>query len=293
MPPTRALEWKLCSTTCSRPPGVTLRPSTTRWRRRWMRMPLNWFTRASCPKSHSSASAITVSIWMTWIQLTRSSCRRTGRSATAINIIRARRRSSFVCTMVLATTNSNRCGDRRESPSAGCWSLNTTTVSPLPGLIRCFIRNCHPVVRSVSVFKIKLKILRRTDSICSSSCSASSSSTISSPLPPLKVFTRSILFHYEIVVEIYSFWLFGVVGAGPNRTGIPCCGVDDAAKHPECFDLFMKSNDPFYKFKGVDCTDFVRSAPAPACSLGNVTLRTIRNISAYIQLQNQYTTNKS
>jgi len=77
---------------------------------------------------------------------------------------------------------------------------------------------------------------------------------------------------------------------GPNRTGIPCCGVDDAAKHPECFDLFMKSNDPFYKFKGVDCTDFVRSAPAPACSLGS--REQMNQATSFIDLSNVYGTSE-
>ena len=54
---------------------------------------------------------------------------------------------------------------------------------------------------------------------------------------------------------------------GVNRTAIPCCGTE---RHPECFALELKSNDPFYMTKGLMCMDFVRSAPAPQCEIGNI-----------------------
>lgn len=56
--------------------------------------------------------------------------------------------------------------------------------------------------------------------------------------------------------------------AGANRSAIPCCGPVES-RHPECFALELKSNDPFYKEKGLMCMDFVRSAPAPQCQIGN------------------------
>lgn len=52
---------------------------------------------------------------------------------------------------------------------------------------------------------------------------------------------------------------------GANRSAIACCGAE---RHPECFALELKSNDPFYKEKGLMCMDFVRSAPAPICQIG-------------------------
>ncbi|XP_057373480.1 peroxidasin homolog [Daphnia carinata] len=73
---------------------------------------------------------------------------------------------------------------------------------------------------------------------------------------------------------------------GANRSAIPCCGAEE--RHPECFALELKSNDPFYKEKGLMCMDFVRSAPAPQCHIG--VREQMNQASSYIDLSNVYST---
>lgn len=50
---------------------------------------------------------------------------------------------------------------------------------------------------------------------------------------------------------------------------ISCCGV--IPHHPECFPVRVSAADPYYHQFNLSCMEFVRSAPAPTCSLGEFT----------------------
>ncbi|KAJ1519139.1 hypothetical protein ONE63_011259 [Megalurothrips usitatus] len=53
-----------------------------------------------------------------------------------------------------------------------------------------------------------------------------------------------------------------------DGSAISCCDVDPAQQHPECFPVRLAPGDPYYHKYNVTCMEFVRSAPAPTCSLG-------------------------
>lgn len=52
-----------------------------------------------------------------------------------------------------------------------------------------------------------------------------------------------------------------------DGSAISCCG-GDSEPHPECFPVRLAAGDPYYHTYNVTCMEFVRSAPAPTCSLG-------------------------
>lgn len=53
---------------------------------------------------------------------------------------------------------------------------------------------------------------------------------------------------------------------GVNGTPIACC--NSKLQHPECFPVFLKSDDPHYSKFNLSCMEFARSAPALRCSFG-------------------------
>ncbi|GAB6023030.1 hypothetical protein CHUAL_007124 [Chamberlinius hualienensis] len=59
---------------------------------------------------------------------------------------------------------------------------------------------------------------------------------------------------------------------GANGSGILCCPPQISAelRHPECMEISIPSNDPFYQQFNQQCMEFVRTIPAPPpkCSLG-------------------------
>ena len=77
---------------------------------------------------------------------------------------------------------------------------------------------------------------------------------------------------------IYNF--LALVGADIGEKGegsdITCCEEDGRRpiskdiRHPECFEVQIPRNDPFYSRLGQTCMEFVRSMPAerPECNLG-------------------------
>lgn len=52
---------------------------------------------------------------------------------------------------------------------------------------------------------------------------------------------------------------------GVNGSSIACC--PPSKQHPECFPVEVGTGDPLYDSTGRMCMDFVRSAPAPQCTL--------------------------
>ena len=65
-------------------------------------------------------------------------------------------------------------------------------------------------------------------------------------------------------------------GEKGEGSDITCCAeggrepIDKDFKHPECFEIEIPRNDPFYARLGQKCMEFVRSMPAerPECNLG-------------------------
>ena len=65
-------------------------------------------------------------------------------------------------------------------------------------------------------------------------------------------------------------------GEKGEGSDITCCAeggrkpIDKSFKHPECFEIEIPRNDPFYARLGQKCMEFVRSMPAerPECNLG-------------------------
>lgn len=53
-----------------------------------------------------------------------------------------------------------------------------------------------------------------------------------------------------------------------DGSAISCCDLEAADAHPECFPVRLAAGDPYYHKYNVTCMEFVRSAPAPTCSLG-------------------------
>lgn len=53
-----------------------------------------------------------------------------------------------------------------------------------------------------------------------------------------------------------------------DGSAISCCDLAPEEQHPECFPVRLAAGDPYYHKYNVTCMEFVRSAPAPTCSLG-------------------------
>ncbi|KAK3908609.1 Chorion peroxidase [Frankliniella fusca] len=53
-----------------------------------------------------------------------------------------------------------------------------------------------------------------------------------------------------------------------DGSAISCCDLPPEEQHPECFPVRLAAGDPYYHKYNVTCMEFVRSAPAPTCSLG-------------------------
>ena len=65
----------------------------------------------------------------------------------------------------------------------------------------------------------------------------------------------------------------GSLMSGVNGSAITCCDLcDQCEMHPQCFPIRVDPSDPFYASKGVRCMDFIRSAPAPQCHIGEFNL---------------------
>ncbi|XP_077300740.1 peroxidasin homolog cardinal [Arctopsyche grandis] len=70
---------------------------------------------------------------------------------------------------------------------------------------------------------------------------------------------------------------------GANGGAISCCEIFESAgllSHPECFPVKLEPGDPNYDKYNVTCMEFVRSAPAPSCTLGP--REQLNQASAYI-----------
>ena len=74
------------------------------------------------------------------------------------------------------------------------------------------------------------------------------------------------VYHPYTIICIDSCNVSDFATAGINDSAISCC--DQLSLHPECFQILIDADDPFYSDKGVTCLDFVRSAPAPQGEIG-------------------------
>uniref|UniRef100_A0A8D8S818 Chorion peroxidase n=1 Tax=Cacopsylla melanoneura TaxID=428564 RepID=A0A8D8S818_9HEMI len=55
---------------------------------------------------------------------------------------------------------------------------------------------------------------------------------------------------------------------GTNGSTITCCGVSKEQQHPACYPVDLRAGDDYYHKYNMTCMEFVRSSPAPACTLG-------------------------
>ena len=74
----------------------------------------------------------------------------------------------------------------------------------------------------------------------------------------------------------YCFLVGADVGEKAEGSDITCCEEDGRRpiakdiRHPECLEIQIPRNDPFYSRLRQSCMEFVRSMPAerPECNLG-------------------------
>jgi hypothetical protein len=79
--------------------------------------------------------------------------------------------------------------------------------------------------------------------------------------------TDHILMSFISTETIYSVEkMYISLHLGRDGNAISCCGV--TPHHPECFPVQVSAADPYYHQFNLSCMEFVRSAPAPTCSLG-------------------------
>lgn len=69
------------------------------------------------------------------------------------------------------------------------------------------------------------------------------------------------------------------VCSGKDGSAISCCGIKP--NHPECFPIQLSAADRYFN---VSCEEFVRSAPAPTCSLGEFT----KHLMTSVMLHNKW-----
>ncbi|OQR68018.1 hypothetical protein BIW11_13171, partial [Tropilaelaps mercedesae] len=81
--------------------------------------------------------------------------------------------------------------------------------------------------------------------------------------------------HASMVAVAFGHFVFHDISHTPQTAGfqgarLKCCNVPNNLKHPECFEIPVSSNDPFYGGFGQNCLDYVRSSTAPreTCGLG-------------------------
>lgn len=55
---------------------------------------------------------------------------------------------------------------------------------------------------------------------------------------------------------------------GKNGGSITCCGVPKKTQHPACYPVQLKPGDDYYHKYNMTCMEFIRSSPAPRCTLG-------------------------
>ena len=88
------------------------------------------------------------------------------------------------------------------------------------------------------------------------------------------------MFSHYLCIWFFTYIINPLVGADEGEKGegsdITCCEeggrkpISKDIRHPDCFDVQIPRNDPFYSRLRQTCMEFVRSMPAerPECNLG-------------------------
>ena len=77
--------------------------------------------------------------------------------------------------------------------------------------------------------------------------------------------------HFTVMLAVWGQFIDHDITAtalnvGSNGGAISCCGTQSL--HPECFPVLLDMGDPYFHQFNMTCMEFVRSAPAPMCTLG-------------------------
>ena len=72
---------------------------------------------------------------------------------------------------------------------------------------------------------------------------------------------------FSVVLAVWGQFIdHDITATALSGPAISCC--DDRALHPECFPVMLDMGDPYFHQFNLTCMEFVRSAPAPTCTLG-------------------------
>ena len=81
---------------------------------------------------------------------------------------------------------------------------------------------------------------------------------------------------FDFILHNFSFLVGADIGEKGEGSDITCCEeggrrpIAKEIRHPDCFEVEIPRNDPFYSRIRQTCMEFVRSMPAerPECNLG-------------------------
>ena len=70
-----------------------------------------------------------------------------------------------------------------------------------------------------------------------------------------------------------------------DRQDLECCKYPPEHQHPNCMNIRIPHDDPFYKYFKRSCIDFARiyAGPKPGCKLGEYTSDFLENLPIYLK----------